>query len=63
MKVAVASEQDKATILRRFSKFRNRDNPKDVRKLYITLDLTPEEQNIKRKLCEELREKNRDGNL
>ena len=63
MKVIVASEQDKATILRRCSKFRNTDNPKDVQKLYITPDLTPEEQKINRKLCEELREKNRDGKL
>ena len=63
MKVTVASEQDKVAILLRCSKFRNTDNPKDVQKLYITPDLTPEEQKINRKLREELREKNCDGSL
>ena len=46
MKITVASEHDKVAILRRCTKFRNTDNPKDVQKLYITPDLTPAEQEI-----------------
>ena len=62
-KITVASEHDKVAILRRCTKFRNIDNPKDVQKLYITPDLTPAEQEINRKLREDLREKNCDGNF
>ena len=63
LKITVASEHDKVAILRNCTKLRNAENPEDVRKLYITPDLTPAEQEINRKLREELREKNREGNF
>ena len=37
MKVTVASEQDKVTILQRCSKFHNTDNPKDVQNCILLL--------------------------
>ena len=63
LKITVASEHDKVAILRNCTKLRNIENPEDVRQLYITPDLTPTEQAINRKLREELKEKNREGNL
>ena len=63
MKITVASKHDKVAILRNCTKFRGTDNPRDVQNLYITPDLTPAEQEINRKLCEELREKNHDDNF
>jgi len=57
------TEQEKAEILQNCTKLHNSNNPNDVKKIFITPDLTPLEQTANRKLREELKEKNKSGNL
>ena len=63
LKVTVSTEQEKAGILRNCTKLRNSNNPNDIKNIFITPDLTPLEQTANRKLREELKEKNKDGNF
>ena len=63
LKVSVSSKQEKAMILRNCIKLRNSDNPAIISKIFITPDLTPIEQAANKKLRDELKEKNRDGNF
>ena len=44
VKVTVASEHEKALLLRNCSKLRDKNDPEEVRKIYVTPDLTPKEQ-------------------
>ena len=60
IKVSVESECEKAVILHNCTKLRARDNPEDVRKVYITPDLTPREQQHNKVLRAQLAEKNKD---
>ena len=62
LKVSVASESDKASIMRNCTKLHNVNLPSIVQKVFITLDLTPREQEVNKKLCAELKELNKDGN-
>ena len=62
MKVSVASESDKASIMRNCTKLRNVNLPSIVQKVFITPDLTPREQEVNKKLRAELKELNKDGN-
>ena len=63
LKVSVSSEQEKAMILRNCIKLHNSDNPAIINKIFIIPDLTPIEQAANKKLRDELKEKNRDGNF
>jgi len=59
IKISVNSEQDKAVILRNCTKLRNKDNPADIQKVYITPDLTPREQHENKVLRTKLAEMNK----
>ena len=61
LKVTVSSSQQKAAVLRNCTKLRKSDVPEDVRRIYITPDLTPKEQALNKALRSELAEKNKDG--
>ena len=63
LKVSVSSDQEKAMILRNCIKLRNSDNPSNTNKIFITPYLTPIEQAANKKLRDELKERNRDGNF
>jgi len=62
LKVSVASESDKASIMRNCTKLRNTNLPTAIQKVFITPDLTPKEQEVNRKLQAELKELNKHGN-
>ena len=62
IKITVGSEQEKALLLRNSTKLHNKNKPEDVRKIYVTPDLTPREQQHNKALKAELAEKNKDGN-
>jgi len=59
IKVSVDSEQDKAVILRNCTKLRDKGNPEDIQKVYITPDLTPREQQGNKALRFRLAEMNK----
>ena len=63
LKISVTSEQEKIAILQNCTKLRNENNPDDVKKLFVTPDLTPAEQAENKKLREELKRKNQNGNF
>ena len=63
LKITLPTEHDKAYILRNSFKLRNDENPDDVKKIFVTPDLTPKEQEDNKKLRAELKEKNKDGNF
>ena len=44
LKLTLASKQDKASLLRNCTKLQNKSNSENVRKVYATPDLTPQEQ-------------------
>ena len=61
LKISVNSEAEKASLLRNATKLRNADHPKEIQQIFITPDLTPKEQQINKKLREELRELNKES--
>ena len=61
LKVTLVSNQQKAAVLRNCTRLRRTDIPEDVRRIYITPDLTPKEQEINKNLRSQLAEKNKDG--
>ena len=61
LKITVASEMEKAIILRNRTKLHNEKNPEEAKKLFITSDLTPKEQAANKKLHAELMNLNKDG--
>ena len=63
LKIMIPTEHDKAFILCYSFKLRSDDNPEDIKKIFITPDLTPKEQKENKKLRAELKEKNKDGNF
>ena len=63
LKIMIPTEHDKAFILRNSFKLRSDDNPEEIKKIFITPDLTPKEQKENKKLRAELKEKNKDGNF
>ena len=44
LRVALATEHDKSLLLRNCTKLRSKNNPDNVRNVYVTPDLTPREQ-------------------
>ena len=62
LKITISTESEKAAILRNCTKLRNYTNPPDTRKIYITPDLTPKEQELNKKLRLELKELNKESN-
>lgn len=63
LKITVSSEQEKSAILRNCTKLRNSDNPDDIKRIFVTPDLTPSEQAANQKLRKALKEKNKQGNF
>ena len=61
VKVTVASEHEKALLLRNYTKLRDKNNPEEVRKIYVTPDLTPQEQKQSKALRSQLAEMDKDG--
>ena len=61
LKISVNSEAEKASLLRNATKLKNVDHPEEMQLIFITPDLTPKEQQINKKLREELRELNKDS--
>ena len=60
VKVTVASEHEKALLLRNCTKLRDQNNPDEVRKIYVTPDLTPKEQQQNKALRSQLAEMNKE---
>ena len=61
VKVTVASEHEKALLLRNCTKLCDKNNPEEVRKIYVTPDLTPKEQQQNKALRSQLAEMNKEG--
>jgi len=61
LKISVASESEKAAVMRNCTKLRNTNLPSIIQRVFITPDLTPKEQTISKKLRAELKELNKDG--
>jgi len=61
LKITLASIQEKKAILRNKLHLRKEDNPQEIKKIFITPDLTPSEQKKNKKLREELANLNKDG--
>jgi len=61
IKLILTSEHDKALLLCNCTKLRNKDNPENVRSLYVTPDLTPKEQQKNKALRAQLAELNKEG--
>lgn len=62
LKLTFGSEQDKASLLCNCTKLRNKSNPENVRKVYVTPDLTPQEQQQNKVLRNQLAEMNKGKN-
>jgi len=62
LKVTLNSSQEKYTVLHNCTKLRNSSVPEDIRKIFITPDLTPKQQELNKTLRSQLAEKNKDGN-
>ena len=62
LKVTLNYSQEKYTVLRNCTKLRNSSAPEDIRKIFITPDLTPKQQELNKTLRSQLAEKNKDGN-
>ena len=60
LKVSLSTEVDKAKVLRNCTKLRNSSHPPDVQKVFITPDLTPNEQKVNKELRARLKEVNKD---
>ena len=63
LKIGVNTESIKKQILRNSVKLRDDDKPAHMKKIFITPDLTPNEQKLNNKLRAKLKEKNKGGNL
>ena len=63
LKITVASDMEKGQILRNCTKLRSANNPEEVKKVFITPDLTPKEQAINKSLRTELKNLNKDGKV
>ena len=59
LKVALATEHDKGLLLRNCTKLRSKNNPDNVRNVYVTPDLTPREQQQSKALRVKLTEMNK----
>lgn len=57
------SESDKISILRNISKLCIKENPENVKNIFISPDLTPKEQKVNKALCLQLKELNKDESV
>ena len=62
LKISLDSSHEKAAVLQNCTKLRDRSNPDDIRNVYITHDLTPNEQQQNKTLRSKLAEMNKEGN-
>ena len=62
LKIAVSSVEERISVLRNKMKLRGSGNPEDVRKVFVTPDLTPAEQAKNKALRAQLAEMNKEGN-
>ena len=62
LKVTVSTKEEKTLILRNRLKLRNKENPSNILKVFITSDLTPLEQQKQKQLRSQLTEMNKPGN-
>jgi len=62
LKVTVESDEEKAAILRNTKKLRTPTIPEQLKRMYITPDLTPREQEANKALRSELAQRNQSGN-
>ena len=58
LKLTLASEHEKALLLCNCTKLRNKNNPENIRNVYVTPDLTPREQQQNKALRVKLAEMN-----
>ena len=61
LKITLASTQEKNSILRNKIQLCKEDNPQEIKKIFITPDLTPVEQKKNKNLREELANLNKEG--
>jgi len=61
LKLLVSSKSEKSLILKNCTKLRNKKHPNDIQRIYITLNLTPEEQKENRALRNKLAKLNQTG--
>ena len=61
VKVTVASEHEKALLLRNCTRLHDKSNPEEVRRIYVTPDLTPKEQQQNKALRSQLAKMNEGG--
>ena len=62
LKISLSSDKEKAQILRDCTKLCNSSHPEHIRKIYITPDLTPKQQQRNTALRARLAEMNKKGN-
>ena len=60
LKITVSTESEKISILRNISKLRNKENPDNIKQIFISPDLTPKEQEVNKALHLQLKELNKD---
>ena len=63
LKVVVCSLDEKISVLKNKMKLRGSGNPEDIRKVFVTSDLTPTEQAKNKALRTHLVEMNKEGNI
>ena len=63
LRVTVNSDKEKAAILRSCTRLRGESVPSNFRKIYITPDLTPKQQEENKLLRTKLADMNKDGNF
>ena len=63
LRIAVGSVDEKTAVLRSKLNLRNQDNPENIRKIFITPDLTPSEQKRNKELRSQLAEMNKIANI
>ena len=63
LKVTVNSDKEKAAVLRSCTRLRHESTPSNFRKIYITPDLTPQQQKENKVLRSKLADMNKDGNF
>ena len=63
LRIVVSSADEKTAILRSKLNLRNQDNPENIRKIFITPDLTPSEQKRNKELRSQLAEMNKVANI
>ena len=63
IKIAVSSIEEKSAVLCNRLKLRNKEHPNHIRKVFITPDMIPLEQQRRKQLRVQLDEMNKSGNL